>query len=128
MTEKEIEENLLSLAKDYRNRSHSPYSGFAIGAAVLSKDFYGGTNIENAAYPSGLCAERVAFFSARAADKNFQPSHLLVYTDQDQAVVPCAGCLQVITEFADKNLKILLAGKNGIIDRKTLGDLLPYSF
>lgn len=127
----EIENQLFQTAKEFFARSYSPYSKFAVGAAVYDAStgqMFGGTNIENAAYPSGLCAERVAYFSGRALNPAFRPTKIVIYTDSQSPVAPCGACLQVLVELSTTDLEVLLAGPPGIFKRFKLSELIPYSF
>jgi cytidine deaminase len=109
--------------------AHAPYSGFRVGAAVLLKDgsISAGCNVENAAYPSGLCAERTAIVSAVAAGlKPGGLAALVVVTEAGALTPPCGACRQVLAEFAE-DLPVLLANRNHRT-LHSLADLLPHAF
>ncbi|MEI8307231.1 MAG: cytidine deaminase [Chloroflexales bacterium] len=111
-----------------RARSYAPYSQFRVGAAVLTADgniFLGG-NIENAAYPMTVCAERVALFSAYAAGEH-EIVALAVVTPTDDVASPCGACRQVIFELAPRST-LLLLNLSGARRLVTPQDLLPFGF
>lgn len=123
MTSKE----LLAEAEKARTFSYSPYSHFAVGAAVLagSGKIYSGCNIENSSYGMTNCAERTAIFKAVSeGEKNLIA--LAVTADTDEPVSPCGACRQVMAEF--KINKIIMGSLNGKIKEMALSELLPFSF
>lgn len=123
------EQELLECAKQAREKAYVPYSRFAVGAAVETKagNIYAGCNIENAAYPTTCCAERVAIFNAvSAGEKDFRA--LAVIADTDQPVSPCGSCRQVMSEFFSPETKIILGHLKGEKRVVTIKDLLPFSF
>jgi len=125
----EIEDQrLLELATLARGRAYAPYSNFAVGAALLgvSGEVYLGCNIENSAYPAGICAERGAFAAAIAAgERDFV--RLIVVADLDRPVSPCGICRQVISELAPQ-ARIMLANLDGMVEETTAQLLLPGAF
>ncbi|WP_129632350.1 cytidine deaminase [Candidatus Oscillochloris fontis] len=119
---------LRAAALEARQRAYAPYSRFSVGAAVLSASgriFLGG-NIENAAYPMTICAERVALFSAYAADER-EIVALAVVTPTSDVASPCGACRQVIAELAPQAM-ILLLNLEGAERIVTPRDLLPFGF
>jgi len=119
---------LIDTARHYLKNSYSPYSNYPVGAAVLAEDglVYGGTNIENSAYPSGLCAERVAINKA-ISEGNRKILAIAVVTRN--AGAPCGACRQVMREFASLEAPVILAPiEEGAEEEFTVGDLLPRSF
>jgi cytidine deaminase len=122
-------ERLLEAARSARSRAHAPYSRFAVGAAVLDDQdrIHAGCNVENAAYPQGSCAETAAL-SAMVLAGGKRVRALLVVGDGEALVTPCGGCRQRLREFADASAPILVAGRDGVRARFTLGELLPHSF
>lgn len=119
---------LIDTARQYLKNSYSPYSNYPVGAAVLAEDglVYGGTNIENSAHPSGLCAERVAINKA-ISEGNRRILAVAVVTRN--AGAPCGACRQVMREFASLEIPIILTTiDDGFEEEFTLGDLLPRSF
>jgi len=109
--------------------SHSPYSHFPVGAALRADDgrIYGGANIENAAYPEGLCAEATAIANmvmggARAI------AEIAVIAERMAKCPPCGGCRQKIAEFATPQTRIYLCDADGIQATLTMDELLPGAF
>jgi cytidine deaminase len=120
---------LLEAAWKARSHAHAPYSRFQVGAALLTAtgEVIGGCNVENAAYPVTLCAERGALSAAVAA--GLQPGGLVaavVVTDVEQLTPPCGACRQALIEFAG-HLPVLLANRH-TRQLHRLEDLLPHSF
>lgn len=126
MIEQELQK-LIQAAIEMRKQSYSPYSNFAVGAAVLSNDgyIYGGCNIENVSYGLTNCAERTAIFNA-VSDGNRNISAIAVVADTDRPCSPCGACRQVIGEF--KIPCIIMANLKGEYKKVTLEELLPFSF
>ena len=126
---------LIQEAKKARERSYSPYSGFRVGAALLTKGgkVYHGCNIENAAYSPTNCAERTAFFRAvYEGEREFEKIAVvgaLGDREPDETCAPCGVCRQVMMEFCDpETFRIVLAnGKDGELEI-LLKDLVPYGF
>lgn len=133
------ERDLIEEAKRASNASYSPYSNFRVGAALILTDgtIIHGSNQENASYPAGLCAERVAFFHAGAAYPNLAIRAVAVVarrTDEEnfKAVAPCGSCRQVMLEYEIKQntpiTVIMQSPENGWIRIKTTKALLPFCF
>ena len=126
-------EELLRIAKEARGASYCPYSGFAVGAALLTKDgkIYTGANVENASYTPTICAERVAIFRAvHEGERLFEAIAIAGGKKGEKsshAVAPCGVCRQVMAEFATGELKIILDGGDGATEY-TLDELLPLRF
>lgn len=138
----ELPENirvLVGLAVDAARNAYSPYSNFKVGAAIELEngEVITGNNQENAAYPSGLCAERTTAFYASAHYPD-QPFRRIVITSispdapSDKPVTPCGACRQALIEYEQKfnsDIEVwLVAEKGEIIQLKTIRDLLPFSF
>ena len=127
---------LLQAAKDAMETSWAPYSQFNVGAAVLIEDgnIISGSNQENAAYPSGLCAERVAFFNAavHAPGKKIKAVAVTTSYDLPQPVAPCGACRQVMLEYELKQnapIPIFLTHPKGTIyEIASVQELLPLNF
>lgn len=105
-------DRLVNAARRARLKAYAPYSKYKVGAAVLAKSgkIYSGCNVENAAYPSGLCAERVAIFKAVSeGEREFVA--LAVVTSNSGS--PCGACRQVFSEFAQNEAVIILASAQG---------------
>jgi len=121
-------QDLIEVAKQYQARAYAPYSNYHVGAAVLAENgvIYGGNNIENSAYPSGLCAERVAIFKA-VSEGNRKILGIVVVTHN--AGSPCGACRQVMREFGALDMPVILADEEGkIAYENTLDGILPRSF
>lgn len=124
-------EDLVYRAIEAREMSYSPYSKFAVGAALLTNDgeVYLGTNIENAAYGLTMCAERNAIFNAYCHGVTQDDIEALaIVADTDLPVSPCGSCRQVLSELFPHDKEIYLANLKGDIKVVKIEDLLPYSF
>ena len=124
---------LVKVALSAREKSYSPYSSFAVGAALLTdgNEIFTGANIESASYTPTICAERVAFFSAvHQGKRNFRAIAIVggrSGSDVTDFTAPCGVCRQVMAEFADADFEIILYnGKD--IKSYTLAELFPESF
>jgi len=120
---------LLHAALAARQQAHAPYSRFRVGAAVLDEQgrIHAGCNVENAAYPQGLCAEGLAL-GAMVLAGGRRARALLVVADGATLVTPCGGCRQKLREFADGATPVLLADVAGVQQVLTLDELLPHGF
>lgn len=124
-------EDLVYQAIEAREMSYSPYSKFAVGAALLTKndEVYLGTNIENAAFGLSMCAERNAIYNAYCHGVSQEDIEAIaIVADTDLPVSPCGSCRQVLSELFPKSGKIYLANMHGDIKETTIDELLPYSF
>jgi cytidine deaminase len=112
-----------------RRHAYAVYSGFAVGAALQTRagTVYRGCNVENAAYPLTICAERVAVFKA-VCEGDMDLEAIAVVTDTGAA--PCGSCRQVLREFGgpDGKLRVLIARPDGTFRAYTIADLLPEAF
>ncbi|HSB91171.1 MAG TPA: cytidine deaminase [Anaerolineales bacterium] len=118
---------LVEAARQARGKAYAPYSKYTVGAAVLtgSGSIFTGANVENAAYPSGMCAERVAVYDAVSRGE-MDIRAVAVVTENGGA--PCGACRQVLAEFG-LQAEVLLADATGQVSaRLTVSDLLPRSF
>ena len=124
----EKKQEMADLAAKMRERSYSPYSHYAVGAALLTKDgkIFTGCNIENAAYPVTVCAERTAIFKAVSeGDMDFEA--IAIATEDGQGY-PCGSCRQVMAEFS-LDMAVILADKDGRVTiESNVADLLPGAF
>ena len=120
---------LISLAREARKNSYSPYSGYPVGSALLTEDgrTFSGTNVENASYGLSICAERNTIFSMVTAGR-LRWSRIVVVTKDGSP--PCGACLQVLAEFADRSgtSEVILVSESEIVARFKLKDLLPNGF
>ena len=124
---------LIEKAKKAAENSYSPYSGYTVGAALLSKDgkVFIGCNIENAAYSPTNCAERTAVFKAVSEGiREFEKIAVVggYRLDFKDYFAPCGVCRQVLREFCDEDFIILLGKNENEYKRLTLKELLPCSF
>ena len=125
---------LVKIAIEAMHKAYAPYSGYFVGAALLTKDgkVYTGCNIENASFTPTICAERTAFSKAVSeGDKEF--SAIAIVGGKGGKMVgafpPCGVCRQVMAEFCDPdNFKVYLGLPDGNFEEYTLGDLLPAGF
>ena len=131
-------QNLINVVKEQVVKAYAPYSGFHVGAAVKLDNgvVFAGSNQENSAYPSGLCAERVTMFYANAQypDVSVEMIAIVAYTNGkflEQPVTPCGSCRQVLLETEirfEKNIKILLYGTKEVYMIENVRQLLPLCF
>lgn len=120
---------LLLEARKVRELAYAPYSGFKVGAALRSPDgrVFVGCNVENAAYPEGVCAEAGAI-SAMVANGAREIAEITVVADSPAPVPPCGGCRQKIAEFATAHTRVVMATLTGLEMTMTVADLLPGAF
>jgi cytidine deaminase len=120
---------LVDAARAARSQAYAPYSKFAVGAAVLDETgrIHAGCNVENAAYPQGICAEASALVHMVLAGGR-RVRAVAVVGDAPAPVTPCGGCRQKIREFAADEVPVLIADLHSVRARYTLGELLPASF
>ncbi|PGD57044.1 cytidine deaminase [Bacillus toyonensis] len=110
-------------------KAYIPYSKFPVGAALVTKEgkIYTGCNIENASYGLCNCAERTAIFKAVSeGERNF--SYLVITGETDGPISPCGACRQVIAEFCDPKMRVLLTNVKGDEKEVTVEQLLPGAF
>ncbi|MDY0024998.1 MAG: cytidine deaminase [Lentimicrobium sp.] len=130
---------LLNNAVNAASGAYAPYSGFKVGAAVqlTNGKVVTGNNQENAAYPSGLCAERVAVFAAMSQfpDQKIEAIAITIKTPGGEIVdpvSPCGACRQVLMEYENlqqKKIRVIFTGETGkAIVVESVSDLLPLSF
>ena len=121
--------SMLEAAKSVRENAHAPYSGFKVGAAirVASGKVYTGCNVENAAYPQGVCAEAGAI-SAMVAAGETEIAEVLVVADAPGVVTPCGGCRQKLAEFAPPEVPVTMCNMKGAEEVTSIGALLPLAF
>jgi cytidine deaminase len=118
---------LLELANEARRRAYAPYSNYQVGAALRTSSgrVYTGCNVENAAYPTSMCAERVAVFKAVSeGERKFEV--IAVVTPNGGS--PCGGCRQVLAEFGLDTIVLIGDGEGRLIQETTVADLLPGAF
>ena len=118
---------LIDLANTARQRAYAPYSKYHVGAALRTKTgrIFTGVNIENAAYPHTICAERVAIFKAVSeGEKEFE----VIAVATDIGGSPCGGCRQVLAEFGLDTLVLIANGAGDLLKEMTVKELLPEAF
>jgi cytidine deaminase len=127
MVSDEMQEKLIAVALEARKWAYAPYSGYRVGAALLttSGKIYDGVNVENAAYPQTICAERVAIFKAVSeGERGFDA--LAVVTENGGA--PCGACRQVMVEF-NRDMQVFIVNDEGqTLSVTTVIELLPMAF
>jgi len=124
---KQEKQSLIDLANTARQRAYAPYSNYPVGAALRTKSgrIFTGVNIENAAYPHTMCAERVAIFKAVSeGEKEFE----IISVVTDNGGSPCGGCRQVMAEFGLDTIVLMADGSGKLIKEITVKELLPEAF
>ena len=134
----EADAQLLTRAEEMTANSYAPYSNFHVGAAVLMSDgrIFGGSNQENAAFPSGLCAERTALYyaSAQCPDQDVVAVAIAAeYQGKPAEGIPspCGACRQAMVQYESKSgkpIKVILGGSDRILVFNSVSDLLPLVF
>jgi cytidine deaminase len=122
-------DELIAAAGEARDNAYAPYSKFKVGAAVrtASGHIYSGCNVENAAYPEGLCAEASAVAAmVRAGEQHIV--EVVVLGGGNRLCTPCGGCRQKLREFATDDTPVHVCGPEGLRETLLLGVLLPHSF
>lgn len=119
---------LINKAKNAREHSYSPYSGFKVGAALKTKNemVFTGCNIENSSYGLSICAEQEAIFKAISAGERDLDT-IAVVTDSDKLTTPCGACRQVMWEFS-KDMTIVVANLKGEKKEFKIKELLAHPF
>lgn len=127
MLNEELRQKLVEAALQARRWAYAPYSGYHVGAALLTSSgrVYDGVNVENAAYPTSMCAERVAVFKA-VSEGERQFEAIAVATSNGGT--PCGACRQVLSEFGLEILVLVVNGEGIIIQEAPLSTLLPGAF
>ena len=123
------DDELFGLALDVQRRAHVPYSHFPVGAALRTPNgrVFVGANVENAAYPEGMCAEASAIAAMASAGERVIDT-IVTVCDGDALSTPCGGCRQKIREFATASTVVHAAGPEGIRASYRIADLLPDGF
>lgn len=123
----EVRQKLIRSALEARQRAYAPYSNYPVGAALLAKSgrIYQGVNIENAAYPTTICAERVAIFNA-VSEGEHQFDAIAVVTQNGGT--PCGSCRQVMAEFGLDTIVLIADAEGRIVNETDVSDLLPAAF
>ena len=118
---------LIQAAVEIRKRAYVPYSNYPVGAAVRTKTgkIYSGVNVENAAYPHTMCAERVAIFKA-VSEGETEFDVVAVVTNNGGS--PCGGCRQVMAEFGLDTIVLIADGSGNLKKEMSVAELLPEAF
>jgi len=118
---------LIDLANEARRRAYAPYSNYPVGAALRTSSgrIFTGVNVENAAYPMTMCAERVAVFKAVSEGERAFDVIALVTANGGP---PCGGCRQVLAEFGMDTLVLIADERGRLLRQATVADLLPGAF
>jgi cytidine deaminase len=129
MTELADEERhaLIDLANEARRRAYAPYSNYQVGAALRTRSgrIFTGCNVENAAYPTSMCAERVAIYKAVSeGEKEFE----VIAVVTPNGGTPCGGCRQVLVEFGLDTVVLIADGEGRLVQETTVSGLLPGAF
>ncbi len=133
------DKNLIQIATKVAHSAYAPYSGFSVGAALLMEDdtIVTGNNQENAVYPSGMCAERVAIWKAGSSFPGKKVKKIAITAVSsnkviDRPVGPCGSCRQTLLEYEinqSKDIEILFTGAVGkVVKMNSIDSLLPFSF
>jgi cytidine deaminase len=123
----EERQSLIDLANEARRRAYAPYSNYPVGAALRTKSgkVFTGVNVENAAYPTTMCAERTAVFSAvTSGEREFE----VIAVATENGGSPCGSCRQVLAEFGLDTLVLIADGEGKLVQETTVKDLLPGAF
>jgi cytidine deaminase len=127
MITQQEQQALIKLANEAREHAYAPYSNYRVGAALrtTSGRVFTGVNVENAAYPTSLCAERTAVFKAVSeGEREFE----IIAVVTDNGGSPCGSCRQVLAEFGLDTQVILADGRGKVVMETTVGELLPNAF
>ena len=126
LTQEEIQ-FLIDLANEARRRAYAPYSNYQVGAALRTRSgrIFSGINVESAAYPTTMCAERVAVYKAVSeGEREFEV--IAVVTENGGS--PCGGCRQVLAEFGLDTMVLIADGTGRLLRQMTVRELLPEAF
>jgi cytidine deaminase len=123
----EVRQKLVHAAQEVRQWAYTPYSHYAVGAALLTTSgrIYDGVNVENAAYPAGICAERVAVFKAISEGERV---FLAIAVVTQNGGTPCGSCRQVLAEFGLDTIVLIANVEGKLLREMTVGELLPSAF
>nr|WP_272212986.1 cytidine deaminase [Marinicella sp. W31]MDC2878923.1 cytidine deaminase [Marinicella sp. W31] len=121
--------DLFEKARAASERAYAPYSKFPVGAALLSEngEVFAGANVENLAFPEGICAEGVAI-GQMVMGGALKIKAAAVYAPRLALCPPCGGCRQKLAEFSDPDTKVYLCDDGGVRETVTVAELLPHAF
>lgn len=126
-----ILEKAFQLARDVREKAYAEYSGFKVGAVIKAKGddtLWSGCNVENVVNGCSSCAEKNAICKMFSEAGKQELEFVVVVTDAKRPVYPCGVCLQVISEFAQPDVRIYIADMDGIKNTHSLKDILPFIY
>jgi cytidine deaminase len=118
---------LIDLANEARRRAYAPYSNYQVGAALRTRSgrIFTGCNVENAAYPTSMCAERIAIYKAVSeGEKEFE----VIAVVTPNGGTPCGGCRQVMAEFGLNMVVLIANGEGRLVQETSVTGLLPEAF
>ena len=120
---------ILHLGQEMLTRSHSPYSGFRVASVAISDggNLYGGCNVENSSYASTVCAE-VCAITRMVANGSKKLQKIFIFSDSEKFVTPCGSCRQVILEFSQSDISVVLVNSKNKLREHKLSSLIPYAF
>lgn len=123
-------EELIAHARQAMENAYVPYSKFHVGAALLTKSgkVYTGCNVEIASFGATNCAERTAVWKAVSEEGGLEIAKIAITSDEPDYIYPCGICRQVLAEFADDEMEIIVTKKNGEYKAERFGDILPNAF
>jgi len=121
--------DMIEMAIEAMERAYAPYSRFRVGAVLRGANgrLYAGCNVENAAYPQGICAE-VAAIAAMVADGERRIVEVAVMGEGETLITPCGGCRQHLRELSAETVPVHLCDPAGVRRTVTMGQLLPFAF
>lgn len=122
-------DDLFAIARAAMKKAYAPYSGFPVGAALLTSDgaIHAGCNIENASYPEGWCAETTAL-GAFVMSGGGKIAEIAVVAEKADRIMPCGGCRQRLAEFAAPDAKLHLCDASGIVETIAFAAIFPRGF
>lgn len=123
----ELRQKLIESSLSARHWAYAPYSNYPVGAALVTSSgkIYDGVNVENAAYPTSMCAERVAVFKAVSQGEK---SIFAIAVASNNAGTPCGSCRQVLSEFGEEIIVLVVNSEGDVTQEMTIADLLPGAF
>jgi cytidine deaminase len=127
MLTEDQKKHMVERALQSRENAYAPYSKYKVGAALLTKsgEIFTGVNVENAAYPTGTCAERVAVFKAVSeGEKEFEA----IAVASRHGGTPCGSCRQVLAEFGLETIILIVDGEGNPVQETSVGEILPGAF
>ncbi|WP_251520502.1 MULTISPECIES: cytidine deaminase [Staphylococcus] len=125
------QQHYFEAVREAQSRAYAPYSQFKVGAYLVTKhgQTYSGANVENAAYPMAICAERSSLVAA--ISDGVQPGEfesITITVDAEQPSSPCGACRQFLKELCDDDMPVYMTNHKGEIIESTVGELLPLGF